>query len=230
MELWTAFLLGLVGSLHCAGMCGPLLLALARSQPAARRPTIGRMAYHFGRVSSYCVLGAMLGLLGHLVAPVGFQRWLSLTLGIALLAGLLLSSKMQFAMPMASWLGWLKNSMRGLLQSNSLLSQAVMGALNGLLPCGLVYVAAAGATATAYPLSGAAYMALFGLGTWPMMLAIHFAGHRLPLPARFPIGSVTRAAVLLMAMLLLLRGLELGIPFLSPSLSATAHHEGGRCH
>ena len=71
-------------------------------------------------------------------------------------------------------------------------------------------------------------MALFGLGTWPMMLGIHFAGQRLPLPARLSLGSVTRTAVFLMAVLLILRGLELGIPFISPDLSAAG--AGGHCH
>ncbi len=171
----------------------------------------------------------MLGLVGHVAAPAGFQRWLSITLGVVLLTGLFLSTKVSLAAPVVKWIGWLKASMRGLLQKNSLVSQATMGALNGLLPCGLVYVAAAGATATGNPLHGAAYMALFGLGTWPMMLGIHLAGQRLPLPSRLSLGHVTRAAVLLMAVLLILRGLELGIPFLSPDLSA-ANGGNSRCH
>jgi sulfite exporter TauE/SafE len=229
MELWTAFLLGVAGSLHCAGMCGPLVLALAKARPRTMQESIGRVSYHLGRVASYCLLGLMLGLLGHVAAPAGFQRWLSLTLGVVLLAGLLLSTRLPLAVPVMKWVAWLKNSMRGLLQRNSPASQAAMGALNGLLPCGLVYVAAAGATATGHPLTGAAYMACFGLGTWPMMLGIHLAGQRLPLPSRLPLGSVTRAAVLLMALLLILRGLELGIPFVSPELS-NASSGNNRCH
>src|ERR1051325_3598973 len=108
--------------------------------------------------------------------------------------------------------------MRALLQRNSVASQAAMGALNGLLPCGLVYVAAAGATATGNALAGAAYMACFGLGTWRGMLGLHLAGQRL-----------TRAAVWLMAVLLILRGLQLGIPFVSPDFS-TAADGASRCH
>ena len=229
MQLWTAFLLGLAGSLHCAGMCGPLVLALAKARPRTMHESTGRVFYHLGRVTSYCLLGLMLGLLGHVAAPAGFQRWLSIALGVALLGGLLLSTKIPLVAPVVKWVGWLKGSMRGLLQRNSLMSQATMGALNGLLPCGLVYVAAVGATATGDPLNGAAYMALFGLGTWPMMLGIHFAGQRLPLPARLSLGSVTRVAVFLMAVLLILRGLELGIPFISPDLSA-ANSGNGHCH
>jgi len=230
MELiWTAFLLGLVGSLHCAGMCGPLLLALAKARPRTVQKSTGRVFYHLGRVASYCGIGLLLGLLGHVAAPAGFQRWLSMALGVVLLAGLLVASKFTLAAPVLKWVGWLNSSMRGLLQRNSLASQAMMGALNGLLPCGLVYVAAVGATATGHPLTGATYMALFGLGTWPMMLGIHFAGHRLPLPSRLSLGSVTRTAVFLMAVLLILRGLELGIPFVSPDLSDASSGSSG-CH
>jgi len=229
MELWTAFLLGLAGSVHCAGMCGPLVLALAKARPRTPRESSGRLFYHLGRMLSYCLLGLLLGLAGHIAAPAGFQRWLSVALGVALLGGLLASRRLPVAAPVWSWVSLLKAAMHARLLRSSLFSQAVMGALNGLLPCGLVYVAAAGATATGHPLSGAAYMALFGLGTWPMMLGIHFAGQRLPLPARFSLGALTRAAVLIMAVLLILRGLELGIPFVSPALSAVAGESGG-CH
>jgi len=229
MALWTAFLLGLAGSLHCAGMCGPLMLALAKARPRTVRESTGRVSYHLGRVASYCLLGLLLGFLGQVAAPAGFQRWLSIALGIALLAGWLVAAKVPLAAPVVKWITLLKGFMSGLLRQNSIASQAMMGALNGLLPCGLVYVAAAGATATGHPLNGAAYMALFGLGTWPMMLGIHLVGQRLPLPPRLSIGSITRTAVLLMAVLLILRGLELGIPFVSPDLTA-ASSGNGRCH
>jgi sulfite exporter TauE/SafE len=229
MQYWIAFLLGLAGSLHCAGMCGPLMLALAKARPRTMGATLSRVSYHLGRVGSYCVLGTTLGFLGHIAAPAGFQRWLSIIVGIGLLAGLFLAAKVPLASPVVRWIGWLKASMRTGLQAPSLIGQAAMGALNGLLPCGLVYAAAAGATATGHPLSGALYMALFGLGTWPMMLGIHFLGQRLPLPSHLPLGKITRFAVLTMALLLILRGLELGIPFVSPNLAAAADHPGS-CH
>ncbi|HXI53326.1 MAG TPA: sulfite exporter TauE/SafE family protein [Candidatus Saccharimonadales bacterium] len=229
MELWTAFLLGLAGSLHCAGMCGPLVMALAKVQPASAGRTAGRLCYHLGRIVVYGLLGAVFGSIGHIAVANGFQRWLSIALGLVLLAGLAASAKAQLAAPLYKWVGWWKHSAAGLLQRNSLGGQAVLGALNGLLPCGLVYVAAVAAAATGHPLSGGAYMTWFGLGTWPMMLGIHFAGHRFLPVARFSVGHVTRAAVLLMAALLILRGLGLGIPLISPDLSAAAGGIG-RCH
>lgn len=228
MQLWTAFLLGLVGSLHCAGMCGPLLLALGKAgPPMANRVFIGRVSYHLGRVGAYSVLGIVFGLIGQAAVPDGFQRWLSVALGVGLLAGVVIPRKTTLTTPMFQWIGWLKNAMGGLLRQNSYVAQALMGALNGLLPCGLVYVAAVGATATGHPVSGAAYMALFGLGTWPLMLGIHVAGRRVPLPSRLSLGAVTRGAVLVMAALLILRGMELGIPFVSPAFSTSA---SATCH
>lgn len=229
MELWTAFLLGLAGSLHCAGMCGPLVLALAKARPRTARELAGRVCHHLGRVASYCLLGLMLGLFGRLAAPDGWQRWLSIALGVALLVASLAASRIPLGAPLMKWITLLKGSMPGLLQRRTLISQTITGVLHGLLPCSLVYVAAVGATATGHAFTGAAYMALFGLGTWPMMLGIHLAGHRLSLPVRLPPGRVARAAVWMMAVLLILRGLELGIPYVSPDLSAHAG-EIRRCH
>jgi hypothetical protein len=218
-----------VGSLHCAGMCGPLVLALAKARPHTPRASASRLFHHLGRIASYGALGLLFGLLGRAVALSGFQRWLSIALGLALLAGVTFSLKARLTAPVFQWVGLWKHSMSGLLQRDSLFASALLGALNGLLPCGLVYVAATGAASTGHPLNGAAYMALFGLGTWPMMLGIHFAGQRLPLLPRLPLGTITRVAVLLMAVLLILRGLELGIPLLSPHLSA-AGGNAAHCH
>ena len=96
MELCSALPLGLAGSLHCAGMCGPLVLALAKARPRPMRESVGRFCYHLGRMASYCLLGLMHGLIGHVALPAGFQRWLSVTLGVTLLAGLL-------AAPVLKW-------------------------------------------------------------------------------------------------------------------------------
>ena len=227
MQLWTAFLLGFAGSLHCAAMCGPLLLALSQARPRTLRGSAGRIIYHFGRISSYGVLGLILGLFGNLAAPAGFQRWLSIILGAGLLFALLAATRISLAAPVMKWVAVLRNSMLATMNRDSLPAQAVMGALNGLLPCGLVYVAAVAATSTVHPFSGAVYMVIFGLGTFPMMLGIHLAGQRITLPSRLPIRNVTRTAVILMSLLLILRGLELGIPFVSPQI---AHASGADVH
>ncbi len=221
MALSAAFLLGLAGSLHCAGMCGPLVLALPKIRPGTTRESTSRVCYHLGRMASYCLLGLVLGFFGHAAALAGFQRSLSILLGVTLLASLSMAKGVPFAGMAWQWVALIKAGMGGVLRRNSLASQAIMGALNGLLPCGLVYVAAAGAVSTGDPFTSAAYMTFFGLGTWPMMLGIHFSGQRLPTTSRLPLGNVTRIAVVLMAVLLILRGLELGIPFVSPNLPSS---------
>jgi sulfite exporter TauE/SafE len=227
MDLWTAFILGLAGSLHCAGMCGPLALAL----PALNRRTVvfvaGRMAYNLGRVATYCMLGLLFGLLGQAFSVAGLQQVLSIALGVALLLGLLLSLKHP-ATAVVRVVDTLKRPMAKLLQKRSFTALAVLGLLNGLLPCGLVYVACAGAAATGNLLDGAGFMAAFGAGTIPMMLAISLSGSLVPLRLRLRLTKAVPVTVGLLATLLILRGLSLGIPYVSPDLSGG--HVSPCCH
>jgi hypothetical protein len=220
MMLWTAFLLGLLGGVHCAGMCGPLMLALPRPPGGTARFVTGRLAHQLGRVFTYCLLGVGFGALGTGFAAAGVQRFASVALGVMMLAGLFASKKLLLTAPIARLVGRLKATMAGLLSRHSLGSQVLLGGLNGLLPCGLVYVACAGATATGSLASGVAYMALFGLGTIPVMLAINLSGHLLPMKFRLQLVRLVPAGVVLVAALLILRGLSLGIPYLSPDLAA----------
>jgi sulfite exporter TauE/SafE len=143
MELWTAFLLGLVGSLHCAGMCGPLALALPATGGTRVSFILGRAAYNFGRIATYCALGALFGLAGRTLALAGLQRWLSLGAGVAILVGLTVTSRYALNPPLAHAVAWLKSGLATMLRRRSLGSLWLLGALNGLLPCGLVYVAGA---------------------------------------------------------------------------------------
>ena len=207
MELiWTAFLLGLVGSLHCAAMCGPLVVAVS-SAGGSRSPFgTSRLVYNSGRIATYCAIGLLFGAVGKTFVLAGLQRWLSLGAGAAILLGLLLSTRFALKTPFAS--------------------QFLLGTLNGLLPCGLVYIAAAGAATTLSPLGGALHMGAFGAGTLPMMLGIGAASGRLrPIALRFQ--KLIPICVVLVAMLLLLRGMALGIPYLSPALNERAHNA---CH
>ena len=165
MILWTALLLGLVGSLHCAGMCGPLALALPTTGNARATFVLGRVAYNVGRILTYCLLGAAFGLIGQTLAFAGFQRWVSIAAGLAILLGLLVFSRSTVSLPVARGVTWIKSGLGALLRRRSLASVFSLGVLNGLLPCGLVYAACAGAVATGDLLSGVEYMAAFGFGT-----------------------------------------------------------------
>jgi len=108
------------------------------------------------------------------------------------------------------------------LQRRTFRSLALLGALNGLLPCGLVYVALAGAVSRGSLAAGILFMALFGLGTMPTMLAVSLSGRILPLAFRSKLRAAIPVGVCLLAMLLILRGLALGIPYLSPDLAGGA--------
>ena len=218
MELWTALLLGLVGSAHCAGMCGPLALALPRSERG--KFLLGRVLYNLGRVVTYMLMGAFFGLLGHGFALAGLQRWISLVIGVAILAGLFLSPRFAHALPVTRFVSWLKASLGLLFQRRALTSMFVIGLLNGLLPCGLVYIACAAAVATGSLLGGMEYMIAFGLGTLPMMLAISLAGMKLQFVLRLRLQRLIPVSLAIVGVLLLLRGMALGIPFVSPELPA----------
>jgi len=220
MDFWTAFILGLVGSLHCAGMCGPLALALPSTGSGLPGFVAGRAAYNLGRILTYCVLGLIFGLVGRTLVLAGIQRWLSIGLGIVLLAGLLGSGRLGLSQPVVGIVKRLKDRMRILLSRRSVRALTLLGLLNGLLPCGLVYVACAGAANTGDVLAATAYMAAFGVGTIPLMLAIGLSGKLIPWSLRLQLRKAIPVSVFLLACLLILRGLSLGIPYVSPDLSA----------
>jgi len=218
---WAALILGLAGSLHCLGMCGPLALALPAGREASNlQRALGRLAYNLGRACTYALMGIFAGLLGHVLQLGGVQRWVSILLGILLIATLLFSSHHMpewvlntFYRPVQKGLGKLlkRQGSSGLFQ---------IGLLNGLLPCGLVYAALAGASLQEGPLRGAAYMFIFGLGTLPMMFALSMGGLSLRTPRFKPVLQYLVPALTLTAgVLLILRGLSLGIPYISPDLS-----------
>ena len=219
MEIWTAFILGLAGSLHCAGMCGPLALALPAAGKGPWGFVLGRAAYNLGRIITYCALGLLFGLIGKTLWLAGIQRWVSIGLGVMLLAGLFSARKLGVSRPVTALVERLKSGMSGLLRRRSFGGSVLLGLLNGLLPCGLVYVACAGATTTSGAVAGAQYMTAFGLGTVPMMLAIGLSGRLVPVSLRLKLRRAIPVSVFVLATLLILRGMSLGIPYLSPDLA-----------
>jgi uncharacterized protein len=237
MDWTSAIALGLVGSVHCAGMCGPLALALpfppqGYNSGASPRTQflLGRLAYNLGRIATYCTLGLVFGLVGKTLVLAGVQRWLSIALGALLLAGLLASSRIALYRPVMTLVEALKTRMGSLLRRRSVPALGLLGLLNGLLPCGLVYVACAGATDTGGVLSGARYMALFGLGTVPMMLGISLSGRVVPFSWRLKLSKAIPVSVFLLSTLLILRGMSLGIPYVRPDISGTSSAGASCCH
>jgi len=221
MDFTLAIGLGLLGSLHCAAMCGLLQLALPVPPGGTGRMVGGRVIYQLGRVATYCLLGIVAGLAGRSLVLAGWQRWLSIGLGAAILAGFFASRKLALSAPVVRLVLRLKAAMSVQLRQRSLRSLALLGVLNGFLPCGLVYVAMAGAVAQGALMSGVLFMAAFGLGTTPTMLAISLSGRILPVGLRLKLRGAIPVGVCALAALLILRGMSLGIPYVSPDLSGT---------
>ena len=223
MELWSAFLIGLVGSLHCAGMCGPLALAVPVVGRSPGALVASRAIYNLGRITTYGCLGVFFGLVGHSLALAGLQRWASLGAGLTLLVGLGLSMRYAPGQLIGRATAWLKSSLGFLLRHRTMPGLFCLGFLNGLLPCGLVYVAGASAVAAGGFLAAVGCMLAFGLGTVPMMFGIGLVGNNVQSALRLRFQRFIPACVLLLAALLIVRGLALGIPFLSPNLGNAGH-------
>lgn len=217
MEILSGFIVGLLGSLHCIGMCGPLALAL----PVGHKKIIAQIFYHCGRISSYVVLGVIVGLLGVSLRGSGIQEWLSILTGVTLLAIFCFSSiKNKLMIFLSKPFTWITKrlSMQTLMQKSreKPIFLYVFGILNGLLPCGFVYIALAAALNTSSIFSAMLFMMFFGLGTVPL-LAILIHSKQLLRPSRL-LTTMLPVATLLLAIVFIMRGSGLGIPYISPNL------------
>jgi uncharacterized protein len=218
--LLSALVLGLMGSFHCAGMCGPIAIALPLHGNTILQKIFGGSLYNLGRTITYGIMGALFGMLGQGIHLLGFQQKVSVVMGalmiISVLFPALFRNQYNPDKSLFSFVGKLKKSIGKLFAVRSFQSLFFIGLLNGLLPCGLVYIAIAGAIGTGSTVEGALYMILFGLGTIPMMLGISLAGNVLGLAVRQKINKIIPVLVVVVGLLFILRGLDLGIPYLSP--------------
>ena len=218
--LLSALVLGLMGSFHCAGMCGPIAIALPLHGNTVPQKIFGGTLYNIGRTITYGILGALFGMLGQGIHLLGFQQKISVVMGALMIISVLFPAlfRNQFSLE-KSWfsvVGKLKKSIGKLFAVRSFSSLFFVGLLNGLLPCGLVYIAIAGAIGTGSATQGTLYMILFGLGTIPMMLGISVVGNMMGLALRNKINKIIPVLVVVVGLLFILRGLDLGIPYLSP--------------
>lgn len=231
--LWTAFIVGFAGSLHCVGMCGPIALALPVHNKSVAHRYLGATLYNLGRSLTYALLGTLVGLLGAGISLAGYQQGLSIFMGVSLLVMLAITRGKGWGRPLPFLqrpLFRLKQQLGALLQPHRRGSLFLIGLLNGLLPCGFVYLALAAAASTGSILGSAAYMGLFGLGTLPLMLGLTLAGNALKLRFNHYLQPVLAGLTLGLALLLIARGLDLGIPFISPQLSLLEPANSTSCH
>jgi uncharacterized protein len=231
MELFMAFTMGLLGSLHCVGMCGPIALALPVGN--LENKFFARILYNAGRILTYTLAGFLFGLFGKGLAIAGLQQIISISLGVAILLSLFVSLKVFRKIDPTSLIykftGRLKVSFKKLFTINSYSSLLGIGILNGLLPCGLVYLAFAASISTGDPFKGGVFMFFFGLGTAPLMFAVSSISSMIKKTSLVRLRNIVPAVTLIVGVLLVVRGMNMGIPYLSPQINV----ESGivhKCH
>ena len=214
--LWTAFTIGLFGSLHCVGMCGPIAIALPYKKESKLVMVSSGLLYNMGRVTTYSFLGLIIGLIGKGVFLAGFQQWLSIGLGILMLIIALFAIPVESKIASISFIkkpyARLQQLLGRFLRQNSWKALYLTGVLNGFLPCGLVYLAIVGAVSMASLEQGVAYMALFGLGTIPLMLVVSLAGTVVSMRFKTIIRKLYPVFMVVFAALLIARGLNFEVP------------------
>lgn len=220
MEIWTGFLIGFLGSFHCVGMCGPIALALPIGNNSNFQLIIGRVLYNIGRSITYALFGAVFGLFGKGIELAGLQMYASIALGVSILLYYVIPSKykgkLALTKPFLVVSNFVKRGFTRLTKTGSPQALFIFGIINGFLPCGFVYVALAGAITTGGALSGALYMFLFGIGTAPIMFATSLVGKFLSVKLKQRMNKLIPVFAILLAIIFILRGLNLGIPYLSP--------------
>jgi len=229
----AGFTLGAAGSMHCIGMCGPLSLALPMHHLSKPSRFFSLLLYQAGRVFTYATIGLILGLAGRKIYIAGYQQGFSISMGtlIIILAVFYFLNKrsVHFSLFNGFYSGVQKIISRLLRSSKGPIGFFLIGMANGLLPCGMVYIAVASALSFATVSESAGFMAMFGAGTLPAMMLVGYAGQAIKPEIRFSIRKAVPFFIMLMGIVLILRGLNLGIPFLSPELPVSSA-ENVLCH
>lgn len=232
--IWSGFILGFLGSFHCVGMCGPIAFMLPVSHDQPKRKALQVSFYHIGRLIAYSLIGMLFGILGRSFDIFGLQQHLSIAVGIIMIVLVVAtySSGMNFTLlkPLFGLVSKLKSGMGATFKKKSLDAFITMGFLNGLLPCGLVYMALFGALGTAGAFDGAAYMLFFGLGTVPLMTATVYLKGFLSTSIKSWMRKAVPVLVICIGILFIVRGLGLGIPYVSPEQVITVNGSQIECH
>lgn len=216
----TALLLGLLGSFHCMGMCGPIAFLLPVDRVNQKKKFIQIFLYHFGRILAYSIIGLVFGLVGKSFMLFGLQQQLSIIVGVIMVGSVVIPfhklGAVKIANPVYRMISSIKSSLGKTLKKRSTDTFLTIGFLNGFLPCGLVYMAVFGAVAAGNPVNGGLYMVLFGIGTIPLMTSVIYFGNIISNNVRRKIRKAIPVFVVIIGLLFVLRGMGLGIPYLSP--------------
>jgi len=232
--LYTALLFGLISSLHCIGMCGPIamMLPVSRNNPAKKASQI--LLYHAGRITSYATLGLLFGLLGRGLYIAGMQQQISILVGVLMIVIAIIPEKIfakyNFSRPIYHLIAKVKSNLGNQFKRKTPDALFTIGLLNGLLPCGLVYAALFGAIAMQSVTLSVVYMMLYGLGTIPLMSAVVYVSNFLSLPFRNKFQKIVPLLTVVIGVLFVLRGMGLDIAYLSPSNLNLFVQANANCH
>ena len=232
--LLSALILGLMGSLHCVGMCGPIAFMLPVDRTNNYKKFGQIFIYHFGRLLAYGIIGLVFGLLGKGLSIFGMQQKLSIAIGIIVILIVLIPyqtfNKYNLSKPIYKVISKVKNQLGKELKKKSPDTFLTIGFLNGFLPCGLVYMALFGSIAMGDALQGSLYMMLFGVGTLPLMTAAIYFSNLLKGGIRQKVQKAIPVFVIIIGALFILRGLGLGIPYVSPAPVTQLVSSAIECH
>lgn len=230
------FTLGFLGSLHCIGMCGPIVLALYSSEGRTVASLLNRLLYNFGRVVTYAIFGLIFGFIGEKISLFSYQQYFSILFGVLIILALIIPSsiktKLSLFPHLSKFLSLLKEKMSNLIGRKSSGSNFLIGILNGFLPCGFVYIAITGAIVTGSIVSGIIFMTMFGIGTIPALFIFSIIPSLVTIKKQIQIKKLIPVFSFIIAILFILRGLNLGIPFISPKAMEQNNHiekVGGCC-
>lgn len=232
--LYSAFILGILGSFHCIGMCGPIAFMLPVSRDNQVKKFFQIFLYHFGRLLAYSIIGLAFGLIGKSLDLFGFQQQLSIGIGVLMILVILLPSKhfqkFNLTKPLYRFIGRIKSSLGTALKKKTPDTFFTIGFLNGFLPCGLVYMAVFGSIAAGSIVTGSLYMLLFGAGTIPLMTTAVYFSSLLSGNIRKKVQKLIPVFVVLIGLLFIIRGLGLDIPYLSPAAIGDEVTATSACH
>lgn len=230
-----AFLMGFTLSLHCAGMCGPIMLVLPFQLFSGFKKVLAIVLYHLGRIFVYSILAIILYSFRNLFEPK-IQQYVSIILGVLLLiAGIFTFFPRRFFKIELPWSGIVKRKLGSFIGNPGFGTLTIAGMLNGLLPCGLVYVALSASVTDHSTFNAAMFMIFFGMGTMPILLAINIlsktsiAYKNLAFIKTNAVKKSVPYIMLLFGVIFVLRGLNLGIPYLSPKIEVSKKEIKASC-
>lgn len=219
--IFAGFILGLTSNFHCVGMCGPIALAIPLDRSSKIKTLMGALLYNGGRVLMYGILGLIVGSIGLTIETMGVLQWMSILAGVLMIA-YAWRKYIHFIHPTLKFEGinhFVSKNIGKLLKVKSNWKLIPMGMLNGILPCGMVFAGLFNAAIAGSMIDGGLGMIAFGVGTLPMMLAVSFFAGRLNSELRIKFNAIVPYLLTVVGLMIILRGMNLGIPFVSPKLN-----------